>query len=180
MERAVPDPEVSMLRPLLCSVLLGLTCLGCQPKAPAREVSNEAPRPAMASRTAAPARPATPPPADAARALSTVARCFHRSVSILQAEPASGEILTAFLARARQRATGGTDDACFRDLWHDATGRVAVGPGAPVSFERRAAGHSSYDDGHSELTIPYRFTAPGVSAPAETTIILALGGSRRP
>ena len=125
--------------------------------------------------------------------LEAVAACFHRAVTVLQAEPAAKESLSAFFARAAQRAAGPLD-ACFAGIRRDPQGAVMVsaksagpatntgsptgasGPWAVVTMTQGAPSHSQYDDGRSELAIPYRFTAAGLRGAATTTILRVMGG----
>jgi hypothetical protein len=105
-----------------------------------------------------------------------VATCFHRAVSLLQSEPAAGESLSAFFARAQQRAASPLH-ACFAGVRRNAAGAVVVGAGAAVSMMRGAPSHDQYEGGRTELATPYRFTAPGVPGSGSTTILRSFGGA---
>lgn len=134
----------------------------------------------------APGRPATPArDAEAPRrvlseppitTLDELARCFHRAVTLLQAEPAAGETLSAFLAKAQQRAAGPLH-TCFAGVQRDASGAVVVGAGARVTMTRGEPSHSSYAGGRTELATPYRFTATGVTGSGTAMILRSFGGA---
>jgi hypothetical protein len=138
---------------------------GCSPaNGPviATEVAKEPPAavaPVVLPKAAA-ACPTAPPDADAQARLDAIATCFHAAVLALNRQPKAGETLSDFFsAAAMSSATA-----------------LTLADGAVVSFEITGQEHDDYEDGHSEYTTTYRFSAAGHPETAQTTIVLSMGG----
>jgi hypothetical protein len=122
-----------------------------------------------------PVAPPTAPSGSAGRLLAA-ADCFPRAVAALQAEPGDGESLEVFLARGLEalRAAGPLPGSCA--LLRPDGPAVPICPGGErVRVERTEGMRDTYDDGHEELELRYRFDCGG-GVTATTELTWSVGG----
>ena len=103
----------------------------------------------------------------ARRDLERLAKCLHRAVAILQAEPAADERLADFVKRPLSRGgDGGRDDYVATCGWLQ---RRDLGA---VELSREPVSWDHFDDGRAVAWRRYRVRCAGTGIEATTTVEL--------
>ena len=110
--------------------------------------------------------------------LDNVAVCFHKAVTVLQAEPETPNDLASFMHKAKSAVTqsGGVPaNANFTAIrWNTSRTSLVTTAGNPIRCRVVEQTHDNYTSEGSSWFTEYEFYVPGTNHRSQTTIELAM------
>jgi len=110
--------------------------------------------------------------------VDNVALCFHKAVTVLQAEPDTPKDIATFMKDAKavvNKFARDSGDANFNALrWNSDGTSLITRSGKPIRSRVAKEGHDNYGPQGSEWLIEYEFFVPDSDHTSRTTIQLAM------